>query len=291
MRHPRLPVRWEETRWRRGRNRDANRAIAGLVSAAFVADDPAVARYRRSSRARGARPIFSRRPAPRNPRSTARRWLLNLLLAFFVAPALILLCYRVLPPPITPLMVIRLFDGYGIEKDWVPLSEISPHLQRSVIASEDAKFCEHHGFDWNAVGNAVERYQSGRRHILGASTISMQTSKNLLLWPGRNFLRKGAEAYLTVWLEALLPKKRILELYLNEIEWGPGIYGAEAAARHYFGIGAAKLSPYQAGLLAAVLPNPIYWHPDKPGPWTRERAGTIQARANSVTLGKGTPCP
>ncbi len=188
-------------------------------------------------------------------------------------------------------MLIRAAEGYGIAKDWVALSDISPHLQRAVIAAEDAKFCLHRGFDWDAVENAVERYQKKRRRILGASTISMQTSKNLFLWPGRTFLRKGVEAYLTVWLETLLPKERILELYLNEIEWGPGIYGAEAASRHYFGVHASALSLHQAALLAAVLPNPIFWHPDRPGPWTRERAGTIAARSASVALGRGTPCP
>lgn len=124
----------------------------------------------------------------------------------------------------------------------------------------------------------------------GASTISMQTAKNLFLWPERNLLRKGAEAYLTVWLEALLPKKRILELYLNEIEWGPGLYGAEAAAREYFGTSAARLTPYQAALMATALPNPLNWRPDSPGPWQRARASTIQARMNSVALGKGKPC-
>ncbi|MEN6542608.1 monofunctional biosynthetic peptidoglycan transglycosylase [Parvibaculum sp.] len=215
----------------------------------------------------------------------------NLLLLLFVAPAFVILLYRIVPPPVTPLMLIRLVEGYGISKDWVPLSQISPNLQRAVIASEDAKFCRHRGFDWDAVDNAIERLQQKHRRVLGASTISMQTSKNLFLWPGRTFLRKGGEAYLTVWLEALLPKKRILELYLNEIEWGPGIYGAEAAAQTYFGVSAARLSPYQAALLAAVLPNPLKWHPDKPGDWTRARAYTIEARMQSVALGKGTPCP
>ncbi|MGB5948672.1 MAG: monofunctional biosynthetic peptidoglycan transglycosylase [Parvibaculum sp.] len=220
-----------------------------------------------------------------------RRWAGYLLLAAFVGPAVVILLYRVVPPPVTPLMLIRAAEGYGISRSWVPLSRISPHLQRAVIAAEDAKFCAHRGFDWDAVGNAVERYQKKRKRVLGASTISMQTSKNLFLWPARTFLRKAGEAYLTVWLEALLPKARILELYLNVIEWGPGIYGAEAASRHYFGVGAAQLSAHQAALLAAVLPNPIYWHPDRPGPWTRDRAATIMARANSVALGKGTPCP
>lgn len=248
--------------------------------------------YRRQlATARGARRRLARAPARRPRRSALARLLGGLLLAAFVAPALVLLLYRVVPPPVTPLMLIRAAEGYGLARDWVALSDISPNLQRAVIAAEDAKFCNHRGFDWDAVENAVERYQKKRRRILGASTISMQTSKNLFLWPGRTFLRKGVEAYLTVWLEALLPKERILELYLNEIEWGPGIYGAQAASRHYFGVDASALSLHQAALLAAVLPNPIFWHPDRPGPWTRERAGTIAARAASVALGKGTPCP
>ncbi|MDR3499328.1 MAG: monofunctional biosynthetic peptidoglycan transglycosylase [Parvibaculum sp.] len=237
----------------------------------------------------GFRPPWRGRPRIR--RKGLYRWLGNLVLIAFVAPALLILLYRVVPPPATPLMLIRAVEGRGIDKQWVPLDEISPYLQRAVIASEDAKFCTHHGFDWDAVDNAIERLQKKHRRVLGASTISMQTSKNLFLWPSRTFIRKGLEAYLTVWLEALLPKRRILELYLNEIEWGPGIYGAEAASQRYFGIGAARLSPHQAALLAAVLPNPIDWRPDRPGPWTQDRAFTIEARLGGVTLGKGTPCP
>jgi monofunctional biosynthetic peptidoglycan transglycosylase len=186
-------------------------------------------------------------------------------------------------------MLIRVVEGHGLTKDWVPLTRISTNLQRAVIASEDAKFCQHSGFDWAAVDKALARNARGLS-LRGASTISMQTSKNLLLWPQRNFIRKGAEAYLTVWLEALLPKRRILELYLNEIEWGPGIYGAEAAARHYFGVSAAQLTSRQAALMATALPNPLNWRPDKPGAWMSERAGVIQARMNSVALGKSGPC-
>lgn len=240
---------------------------------------------------RPSRPARGTSRLRKAPRSTIGRLLGDLLLVVFVAPAIVILLYRIVPPPVTPLMLIRVVEGYGLTKDWVPLSEISPNLQRAVIASEDAKFCLHRGFDWDAVDNAIERLQKKERRVLGASTISMQTSKNLFLWPGRTFVRKGIEAYLTVWLEALLPKKRILELYLNEIEWGPGIYGAEAAARTYFGVSAAKLTPRQAALMAAVLPNPIFWRPDRPGPWTSAHAGTIEARMNSVVLGKGTPCP
>jgi monofunctional biosynthetic peptidoglycan transglycosylase len=237
-----------------------------------------------SARKRRARP----RAAPAK-RTSLRRLAGDLLLVLFVAPALIFILYRVVPPPVTPLMLIRLVEGYGITKDWTPLSRISPNLQRAVIASEDAKFCTHHGFDWQAVDKAIDRNARGLG-LRGASTISMQTSKNLLLWPARNFVRKGAEAYLTVWLEALMPKRRILELYLNEIEWGPGIYGAEAAARYYFGVSAAHLNSRQAALMATALPSPLNWRPDEPGPWMSERARIIQARMNSISLGKHGPC-
>ncbi len=215
---------------------------------------------------------------------------MRVLLVLFLAPAILILVYAIVPPPLTPLMAIRLTEGYGMHKDWAPLSQISPHLQRAVIASEDAKFCQHSGFDWQAVDSALARNQKRRTRIHGASTISMQTSKNLMLWPGRTFLRKGAEAFVTVWLEAFLSKRRILELYLNIIEWGPGIYGAEAAAQHYFRVPAAKLTREQAARLAVVLPRPLSWRPDAPGPGTRARAATIEARMADVTLGKSGPC-
>ena len=208
----------------------------------------------------------------------------QVLILLFFGPAIVILFYAVVPPPATPLMLIRATEGYGISKDWQPLARISPNLQRAVIASEDAKFCSHGGFDWEAVDTAIERYREGG-YLLGASTISMQTSKNLFLWPGRTFIRKGGEAYITVWLEALLSKKRILELYLNVIEFGPGIYGAEAAAQHYYGTSAARLTHTQAAELASVLPNPLEWRPG-----TRSRAGTISARMNSVQLGINGPC-
>ncbi|MDE1172934.1 MAG: monofunctional biosynthetic peptidoglycan transglycosylase [Parvibaculaceae bacterium] len=218
-------------------------------------------------------------------------WAARLAVLVLVAPALVIALYRVVPPPVTPLMLIRLVEGYGLHKDWTSLDGIAPDLQRAVIASEDGKFCQHHGFDWDALDNAVERLQSGRGRLLGGSTISMQTSKNLLLWPGRTFLRKGVEAYLTIWLEALLPKKRILELYLNVIEFGPGIYGAEAAAQRFFGIPAARLSRVQAARLAAVLPSPLEWRADAPGPYVRSRTGVIAARLGTIALGPDGPCP
>lgn len=208
----------------------------------------------------------------------------RVVLLLFFAPAVVILVYAVVPPPGTPLMLIRALDGHGISKDWVPLTRISPHLQRAVIAAEDAKFCRHGGFDWQAVDSAIERRRQGGR-VVGASTISMQTAKNLFLWPARTYFRKTGEAYITVWLETLLSKRRILELYLNVIEFGPGLYGAEAAAQHYFKVSAADLSPAQAAQLASVLPSPLNWRPVPSG-----RAGTIEIRARSVQLGSDGPC-
>ncbi len=204
-----------------------------------------------------------------------------LLLFLALAPPVIILAYRFVPPPFTPLMLIRLTEGYGIDKDWTSIGHISPNLQRAVMASEDAKFCIHDGFDWEALEENVDKLQRGK-HSRGGSTISMQTSKNLFLWPARSFVRKGIEAYLTLWVELLLPKERILELYLNIAEWGKGIYGAEAASRHYFDVPAAKLGPRQAALLAVTLPSPLRYNPGKPGPYLSSRAGVIQGRMYSV---------
>jgi monofunctional biosynthetic peptidoglycan transglycosylase len=189
--------------------------------------------------------------------------------------------YAVVPPPFTPLMVIRLIQGEGLRKDWVPFNEVSPHLIRALIASEDARFCEHVGFDVKAIQDALERNRDGGR-TFGASTITQQTAKNLFLWPGRDFIRKGLEAYLAVLLELFLDKQRIMELYVNVIEFGPGVYGAEAAARYHFNKPAAELSRREASLLAVVLPNPREMSASKPSGYVRERAGTIQARMNDA---------
>lgn len=204
-------------------------------------------------------------------------------------PLVLTLLFRVVPPPLTPLMVIRLVQGHGLDKDWQPLERISPHLRRAVIAAEDAKFCGHWGFDWQAIDNAIDRYEDGGK-VLGASTISMQTAKNVFLWPGRSFLRKGLEAYLTLYLEALWPKERILEVYLNIAELGPGLYGAEAAARRHFGKPAAELSAREAALLAAVLPDPLDRSPSRPSAYVARRAGLIDGRAEGVRLGKDGGC-
>jgi monofunctional biosynthetic peptidoglycan transglycosylase len=131
-------------------------------------------------------------------------------------------------------MLLRRVEGYGIQKSWTSFDQISANLVRAVIASEDSRFRNHHGFNWNAIETARDRYRSRRGRLLGASTISMQTAKNVFLWPGRDWVRKAFEAYFTVLIEIARGKQRIMEVYLNVVEWGPGIYGPEAAARHYF---------------------------------------------------------
>ncbi len=155
------------------------------------------------------------------------------LTGFVILSLLLTMLYRVAPPPVTPLMLLRSAEGYGIRKNWRPLDDISPALIRAVIASEDQRFCRHFGFDWSAIEMAWEQYQSGDGGLLGASTISMQTAKNVFLWPDRTWLRKAFEAYFTALIELTWSKRRIIEVYLNVVEWGPGIYGAGAAAEHY----------------------------------------------------------
>ena len=210
-----------------------------------------------------------------------RRVLIGAAVVFVALPAGLTLLYAVAPPPITPLMVIRLFQGEGLSKDWVPLAEISAHVPRAVIAAEDNRFCEHGGFDFEAIQDAIEDFQEGKR-LRGASTISMQTAKNLFLWPGRSFLRKGLEAYLTPYLELVWSKRRIIEVYLNIAEWGGGIYGIEAAARHSFNKPAAKLSRREAALLASVLPNPRARSAARPSSGVARKARSVERRIRQL---------
>ncbi len=166
-----------------------------------------------------------------------------------------LMVFETRPVPLTPLMVIRAVQGEGIDQRWVGIDEMSPGLARAVIASEDNRFCEHDGIDWNAVSEVVSEYKS-HGHLRGASTISMQTVKNLYLWPGRSVFRKAFEVVLVQVLERAWSKKRIMEVYLNIVELGPGVYGVEAASQHHFGLTARRLKPAQAAALAAILPAP-----------------------------------
>ncbi len=181
----------------------------------------------------------------------------KILLGLFLFSIMIVVIYKWVPVPFTPLMVIRYFENPGepVEHDWVPLEDISRHLQLAVIASEDQNFANHSGFDFEAIQKAMDNNRSGRK-IRGASTISQQTAKNVFLWPGRTWFRKGVEAYFTFLIEMIWSKERILEVYLNSIEMGKGVYGAQAASQHWFKKDALKLGPYEAAAIAAVLPNP-----------------------------------
>jgi monofunctional biosynthetic peptidoglycan transglycosylase len=224
---------------------------------------------------------MARRVRRRGLRRWLRRGLLALLLLFVVLPAALILVYRVLPVPGTPLMVVRLIEGYGWQRDWTSLDAMSPALPRAVIAAEDNNFCSHHGFDAAELDRAWEDYTSGRR-VRGASTISMQVAKNLFLWEGQSLVRKGIEAWFTVLLEALLPKRRIIEIYLNVAELGPGVYGGEAAAEASFGRAAADLTRRQASLLAATLPNPFDRSAARPSSYVSRYAQTIDRRVDQL---------
>jgi monofunctional biosynthetic peptidoglycan transglycosylase len=219
------------------------------------------------------------RPAQARPRRRLRRLLVRLALALLALPLVAILIFRFLPPPVTPLMLIRLVQGHGLRQDWVALEHIAPSLPEAVIASEDNLSCRQAlGFDLGAIREQLEAWREGERPR-GASTITMQTAKNLFLWPGRDPLRKLLEAWLTPQLALLWPRRRVMEVYLNIIEFGPGIYGAEAAARRFFGKPAAALTAREAALLAAVLPDPLDRAAGNPSPQLRQRAAMIQRRA------------
>jgi len=237
--------------------------------------------------ARKARPPEKRAPNKRAPRRGVRarllRGLVTLVLIFgLIGPIVVTAIYRFAPPPITYLMLQRAFEGRGFDRRWRPLEKISPTLTRAVIAAEDAHFCEHHGFDFAAIEKAYRNNARRPGRIRGGSTISQQTAKNVFLWPGRSYVRKGLEAYFTVLVETIWGKRRIMEVYLNSIEWGGGVYGAEAAARRNFGVGADKITPAQAARLAAILPSPLKWRAARPGPYVKRRSGRIGAAAGTV---------
>ncbi|WP_309606798.1 monofunctional biosynthetic peptidoglycan transglycosylase [Phenylobacterium sp.] len=211
------------------------------------------------------------------------RWtVLLIVLVGLAGPIVAVAIYRFAPPPLTFLMVERMVEGHGFDRRWVPLSRISPQLVRSVIGAEDARFCEHHGFDWIAIRKAITHNEQRPGRVRGGSTISQQTAKNVFLWPQRNWVRKGLETWFTVLIEALWGKARIMEVYLNSIEWGPGVYGAEAAAQANFNVSAARLSPAQAARLAAIIPKPLSWKAARPGPYIQRRGGHIAAAAGTV---------
>jgi monofunctional biosynthetic peptidoglycan transglycosylase len=207
------------------------------------------------------------------------RWAMWLVAALVAWPIVMTLVYTVMPPPVSNLMLLRAAAGNGIDKQWVSLENISPHLPRAVITSEDARFCAHWGVDWKEFSGVIEdAFDDDEGPIRGASTIPMQTAKNLFLWDGRFAIRKAIEVPEALWMDLVWSKRRMIEIYLNIVEWAPGVYGAEAAARHHFGKSAKDLTRREAALLAAVLPNPIKRDAGKPSKRVRAIASRIQAR-------------
>lgn len=206
---------------------------------------------------------------------------LPVLLVLLFLPLGGVLIHAVTPPPVTLLMVTRLVEGEGLHVRWRGLDDMSPDLVDAVIAAEDARFCAHDGFDFEAIEEALEENARGGR-VRGASTITQQTAKNVFLWPGRDWIRKGLEAGYTVLIEAIWSKRRIVEVYLNVAEMGPGVYGAEAAARHWFGKSASELTRTEAARLAAILPNPREYNAGSPGPYVRRRTRAILANMGTI---------
>ena len=197
------------------------------------------------------------------------------VLVLVLLPLVLVPLYIFVNPPVTTVMLLKALGGNGIDKSWTSIEETSPRLVRAVITSEDQRFCLHHGIDWVEVQNALDD-EDGR--FRGASTITMQTMKNLFLWTGRSWIRKALEAPLALYAELFLSKRRIMEIYLNIVEWDEGVYGAGAAAQHYFYVPSSQLSARQSALLAAVLPSPATRDAANPGRGTARIARRIASR-------------
>ncbi len=207
--------------------------------------------------------------------------LFRILLALAVLPLLLIVAYRWIDPPLTPLMVIRWAGGAAIDHRPIPLESVAPALPRAIIASEDNRFCTHAGIDFDAVRDAIdEQEETGR--LRGASTVTMQVARNLFLWPGGGFVRKAVEAPLALAIDALWPKRRVMEVYLGIAEWGDGVFGAEAAAQRHFRKPAVRLTRTEAARLAAVLPNPRRWNAAAPTAYIQRRTATIDGRVNQL---------
>lgn len=215
------------------------------------------------------------------------RFVLRTMLVLFLLSIVMTIVYRFVPVPVTPLMIQRYFemeDG-KIDKDWKSLEEISDNMPLAVVTAEDQKFEEHYGFDLEAIEKAVKYNEKHKgKKVKGASTISQQTAKNVFLWPGRSWVRKGLEVYFTFLIELFWSKERIMEVYLNVIEMGPGVYGTEAAAQHYFNKSAAKLTRSEAASIAAILPNPIRWSASKPTPYIIKKRNWILRHMKKIEL-------
>lgn len=217
----------------------------------------------------------------RNPINRIIRILIKIVLYFIGLSLLFVLIFKWLPVPVTPLMLIRSVQQKAsgeklvLKHDWVSMKKISPAIQLAAVSSEDQNFFNHNGFDIEALKKVINESKKDKERPRGASTISQQTAKNIFLWPQRSWLRKGLEVWFTGLIELFWSKKRILEVYLNSIEMGKGIYGVEAAAKTYFGATAATLSKYQSASIIAVLPNPRKWSASNPGPYVQSRTEWI----------------
>jgi monofunctional biosynthetic peptidoglycan transglycosylase len=224
--------------------------------------------------------LWNGEPGRRKP------WLRRIMATVFFfalpAPAFLLLLFRFVPIPVTAQMLIDYATLNPVHYSWREAGGISPYLGRAVIGSEDQEFCSHNGFDWKELSDSWRDYTRRHKALRGASTLSQQTAREIFLTPVHSFVRKGIEAWLTVLMEALWPKQRILTAYLNVVDWGHGNYGAEAAAESYFGVPASALNQSQAARLAAVLPNPDRYKADRPGPYVRQRTGTLVSRQHEV---------
>jgi monofunctional biosynthetic peptidoglycan transglycosylase len=209
--------------------------------------------------------------------ASAFKWTIRIVLGLFALSLLGVVAYRFVPAPVTPLMLLRAAGGDPIHAPWLAARDIPPVIVEAVLTSEDQRFCQHRGFDFQEIDKALAAEEDGKR-LRGASTISQQAARDLYLVPARSFVRKGFEAYFTVLMEALWPKARIAQAYLNTIEWGPGIYGVEAASEYAFHHPAKRLTAREAALLAAILPNPRRWSAATPTAYIRERAQTILER-------------
>lgn len=232
----------------------------------------------------------SQAPAQPPPRRRRRwlRWLVAMPLVALALSVVQVATLRFVDPPFSAFMLSRQLEAWSegdwsfrIAHDWRDLDEISPYVPLAVIASEDQNFAEHFGFDLKAIERARKSNERGRK-VRGGSTISQQTAKNLFLWSGRSWVRKGIEAWYTLLIEAMWPKHRIVEVYVNVAEFGDGVYGAQAAARTFFGTDADKLSPAQAARMAAVLPSPRRYSISKPGPYVQRRAQAIQRQMRYI---------
>ncbi len=238
----------------------------------------------------------NRKPASRRSKGIFRGGLLKLLLRivklafvlFVGSSILFVILYRFVNPPITFLMIQRGFErksagkNWKIDKQWVSFDEIADPMKRAAVAAEDQTFLENHGFDFKAIEAAYKKNEHSKK-LIGGSTITQQTAKNIFLWPGRSLLRKGLETWFTLLIDVFWNKKRVMEVYLNEIEMGDGIYGVEAASQAYFHKSAAKLNNYQAAAIASIWPSPLKWSPTDPSDYVRHRQYLI--RKNMRRLG------